>query len=346
MKRSTLLLFLILTLPVFLLAQSTTWPVKGVAKNGKEFQVNVYLEDGTSIPLIAIYEAGNDHFMDVKGVHNGKSISIKLIVTNDVLVPVKGVTENGEILKVKAQKDDGKILDVKGVSRDGNTMNIAAIDPDGRYYPLKAISPNGVERDIKGVKFSAANVEMEVGGVQIIGHVKALPTIDVGMVNSKWEVSSMKEDGTKLKLVAISKKGREHAVNAKMSGEFPYMMNVRGESSVDIYIKLFKRLEGVVLSGVDEFGREYDVRAVSESGDSYTVVGGERMGNVIPINVVGDEGKAYPLKAISSKGHEFDVKGLKIKKEDVEGIISDVDNAPKRFYAHVKALAPADLKEE
>ena len=67
MKRIYILLSIIL-LPFLLIAQSSTWPVKAITNEGKALPVNVYLEDGTSIPLFAIYEAGNDHFMDVKGV--------------------------------------------------------------------------------------------------------------------------------------------------------------------------------------------------------------------------------------------------------------------------------------
>ena len=101
MKRISIFLFLMILLPFSVLAQSATWAVKAVDKGGEAYPVNVYFEDGTSVPVFAIYEEGNDHFMDVKGIHNGKKISIKLVLANDVLIPVKGITENGDILKVK-----------------------------------------------------------------------------------------------------------------------------------------------------------------------------------------------------------------------------------------------------
>ncbi len=72
MKRNILFLFLMILLPFCALAQNSTWAVKAVAKGGEAYPVNVYLEDGTSVPVFAIYDEGNDHFMDVKGVHNGK----------------------------------------------------------------------------------------------------------------------------------------------------------------------------------------------------------------------------------------------------------------------------------
>lgn len=346
MIRNTILLFSIILLPILLVAQSATWEVKAMTKQGYGLDVNVYFEDGTSVPIIAIYEDGNDHFMDVKGIRDGKEISIKLIVANDILVPVKGVTESSAILKVKAVDRNGNILDVKGVSRDGNTLNIAAINSDGKNLPLKAISPDGVERDVKGVKFTEDRVEMKIGDVQIIGHVKAMPTIDVGYVDSKWPVSCKDEDGGKMDIVAINKKGKEFPVKAKLTGEFPYLMNIRAESNVDIYIKLVKNEDGLLVIGVDEFGRLYDVQAKSSTGNSFRVIGKEQKGNVTPIFAVGDDDAMYPVKAISSKGHEFDVKGLKVKKEDVEGVIIGPNDAYVRYYAHVKALASPELAKE
>ncbi len=108
MKRTTLL-FSIILLPILLIAQNETWPVKAVTKGGKAIPVKVCLADETAIPVFAIFEAGNDHFMDIKGVHNGEEISIKLIASNDMLVPVKGITATGKILKVKAEASRGKM---------------------------------------------------------------------------------------------------------------------------------------------------------------------------------------------------------------------------------------------
>ncbi len=345
MKRISTLLFLIILLPICLIAQSETWPVKAVIKKGKAYPVNVYLENGTAIPLFAIYEAGNDHFMDVKGVHDGKNISIKLVLTNDVLIPVKGITANGDILKVKAEDPNGNIIDVKGVNRDGNTINIAAVDVGGKYIPLKAISPAGVVRDIKGVKFMGENVEMELGGVKVLAHLKALPTIEVGDIEKKWEISASTDMGQSLSFFAVNKKGKEYSVKALMAGKYPYLMNVRAEASVDIYIKFVKNDDGVVPTGIDEYGRMYKLIAKTTNGESFAVIGGEKKGNVIPIFVLGSDGKKFPAKAISSKGHEFDVKGIKVLKSDVEGFIVGIDGDV-NYYAHIKALAPSQANEK
>lgn len=344
MKRISLFVFLIMLLPFCGFGQNTTWAVKAVAK-GDAYPINVYLEDGTSVPVFAIYEEGNDHFMDVKGVHNGTKISIKLVLSNDILIPVKGISENGDILKVKAEDPDGNILDVKGVSRDGNTINVAAVKGEGDYIPLKAVSPEGVERSIKGVKFMRENIEMELNGVKILAHLKAIPTIDVGDIDKKWEIKATTDEGQSLTVVAINQKGKEYPVSALMAGEYPYLMNVRGEASIDIFVKFVKNDNGIEVSGIDEYGRLYDIKARASEGEFYEVIGGEKKGNVIPVYVVGADGKKYPVKAISSKGHEFDVKGMKAKTSDIEGLILGV-KGDIAYYAHIKALAPAQANKE
>lgn len=345
MKHIIVLLLSIITLPSCLMAQGANWPVLAVDQSGETFPVYVYLADDTAIPLSAIYEAGNDHFMDVKAVHKGERISIKLIASEDMLVPVKGITKNGKILKVKAKGVDGKILDVKGISRDGNTINIAAINENGSFMPLKTISPTGVERAVKGVRFLRGSVEMEFGDIKVIGHVKALPIIDVGDIDKKWEITARTTNGATLSLFAISEKGKEFPIKANMPSEHPYIMDVRAESSIDIFVKLIKNDHGVVLSSIDEYGRLYKVEARAENGESFIVIGGELKGNVIPIFVKGAAGQKFPVIAISSEGHEFDVKGIKVKEDEIEGRISGL-NVWVSYYAHVKALASAHEREE
>ncbi len=339
MKRINLLLFLTILLPLCVFAQNSTWAVKAVDKGGIPLPVNVYLADGTPIPLVAIYEDNNDHFMDVKGIHNGEIISIKLVQANDIVIPVKGILQTGEILKVKAEDSMGNILDVKGVSRDGNTINIAAIKAEGNYIPLKAISPEGVERNIKGVKFKRDNVEMSIGDVKIVAHLKAFPTIDVGDIDNKWEITASTDEGQNLSVVAIDSKGKEYPVKALMPGKQPHLMDVRAEASFDIFIKFVKD-NGVVVRGIDEFGRLYEIKAKTTDGKSFEVIGGEKKGNIIPIYVLGSDNKKYPIKAVSSQGHEFDVKGIKVLKSEIEGLIPALEGYVK-YYAHIKALAPA-----
>ena len=344
MKRISLFLFLMILLPLSAFSQDATWAVKAVSKGGDAFSINVYLEDGTQVPVFAIYAEGNDHFMDVKGVHEGKQISIKLVQSNDVLIPVKGISEDGEILKVKAVDGAGNIIDVKGVSRDGNTINVAAVTAAEDYMPLKAISPDGVERSIKGIKFLRENVEMELAGVKVMAHLKAIPTIDVGDIDKQWNLGVKTDAGADMSIVAINKKGREYGIYATMAGKHPYLMHVRGEASYDIHVKFTKTDEGLAVSGIDEYGRRYDIKAKAADGATFDVVGGEQMGNVIPVYAMAADGKKYSVKAFSSGGHEFDVKGIKVLKKDIEGLIHGLEGYVK-FYAHIKALAPAQAKE-
>ena len=283
MKRINVLLILTILLPFCVLEQNSTWAVKAVDKGGKALPVNVYLQDGTPVSVFAIYEDDNDHFMDVKGVHNGEIISIKLVVANDILIPVKGITETGDILKVKAEDSKGNILDVKGVSRDGNTINIAAVKAEGEYIPLKAISPEGVERNVKGVKFKRDNVEMNIGDVKIVAHLKAFPTIDVGDIDNKWKIVATSVEGQILNVVAINNKGKEYPVKALMPGKHPYLMNVRADASFDIFIKFVKNDKGVVVSGIDEYGRLYEIKAKTTNGEFFVVIGGAKKGKMIPI---------------------------------------------------------------
>lgn len=241
---------------------------------------------------------------------------------------------------MKAEDANGNILDVKGVSRDGNTINVAVVRGEGDYIQLKAVSPDGVERSVKGVKFIRENVEMELAGVKVMAHLKAIPTIDVGDIDKQWALSANADAGQNTTIVAINKKGREYAVNAIMAGKHPYLMHVRGEASYDIHVKIVKKDEGLEVNGIDEYGRPYDIKAKAADGSLFDIVAGEQMGNVIPIYIIGSDGGKNPVRAISSGGHEFDVKGIKVLKSDIEGLIHGVDGY-KKFYAHIKALAPS-----
>ena len=93
MKQITILILTIILLPICLFSQNEKWPVKAVTKSGEALPINAYLEDGTAVPVFAIYAAGNDHFMDVKAVHKGKKISIKLI-TDACLALVELIYKN------------------------------------------------------------------------------------------------------------------------------------------------------------------------------------------------------------------------------------------------------------
>ena len=145
-------------------------------------------------------------------------------------------------------------------------------------------------------------------------------------------------------LFAINEAGKQFPIKAEMDGNFPYLMNVRADTRITIHVKVIKTNEGNVVTGIDAIGRLYDVRAIADSGESFEVVGGVIKGNVIPINVVSKDGSLFPVKAVSSLGDVFDVKGIKVKQDEVEDIISGLNNWVK-YYAHIKALAPAQTNK-
>ncbi len=343
MKNIINFLIVAILIPFGMNAQLVTWEVKAFPKNGNEIPVNAYFEDGSIIPVTAILKDGDDHFMDVKLIFNNKELPIKLIASNDVYVPVKGITPEGKLINIKADFN-GTLLDVKGVSRNGNIINIAAVDDDNKFWPIRAISPKGVTRDVQGIKFLTENVELEINGVSVIAHVKALPAADIKEVESKWSINAETMNGEMLELVCFNEKGKEYQIKANMEGSSANFMNVRGVSGTEIMIKLVKTDKKIIVQGIDEFGRLYRVEAKAKNGKLLSVYGGERTGNVIPIFVLDDDNNKLPVVAISSKGNKFDVHGLKVTNEEVEGIISGL-NVWIRYYAHVKALAPINNKE-
>ena len=65
---------------------------------------------------------------------------------------------------------------------------------------------------------------------------------------------------------------------------------------------------------------------------------------MIPVYVLGADSNKYVVKAVSSEGHEFDVKGIKVLESDIEGLIQGLDGNIE-YYAHIKALAPAQINK-
>ncbi len=62
-----------------------------------------------------------------------------------------------------------------GSKRSGNLIHIKAIQKNGDLYGVKAISPEGELNDVKGVKMLKEDVELEISGVKIYAHIKAVP---------------------------------------------------------------------------------------------------------------------------------------------------------------------------
>lgn len=332
-----LLIFVLLSVH----GQDGNWPVMAIDNKGDLMPVYAMFEDGTKLPIVAILKDEANHFMDVKVMSGNNELAVKLLVSNDYYVPMKAIDSEGTIIDIKAINQAGDILDVKGVSRIGNTVKIAAIDAAENYIPVKAISNDGVTRDIYGVKFTTDNTEMELHGVKVMAHVKALPVVDINKVEEMWNIRSFDPGGQSMEIVAVNANGNEYPVRAFSIGKSYHMLNVKALSSIDIDIKVLKDGTGLHVKGIDEYGRMLDVKAKLSDGSYLYVVPGELKGNIMSIKVLDNKGNLYPVKAFSSDGHVFDVKGVKALKQDEEGVIDGLKNKI-TYYAHVKAFPPVN----
>ena len=165
---------------------------------------------------------------------------------------------------------------------------------------ILAISPTGIARDVAGVKFQDEDVEMEIGAIDIIAHVKAMPTIKVHTEEPIWNIRAIGSDGTNLELCALDKNGKENEIKALSLGGSFYMLNVKaliGKEKVNV--KLVNEEKGKLLMAIDYSGNKYPVKAKAKDGTYFDIIGGDYIGNTIDIKAIGKEGKEYKIKAIS-----------------------------------------------
>ncbi|WP_223549958.1 hypothetical protein [Aestuariivivens sp. NBU2969] len=150
------------------------WHIKAIHPDGKLLDVKAIGEDGTIYDVKAIQDENQRSILDIKAFVNGKRLPVKMLVSENMYMPVKAIDTDGTIIKIKSLTAEGEMLDVKGVSQSGNIINIKAINKEGKFYGVKAISPNGWVNDVKGVKMEKETVEGVVNGVDIYAHIKAL----------------------------------------------------------------------------------------------------------------------------------------------------------------------------
>jgi hypothetical protein len=317
--------------------QSENWPVKAIIKSGKFIDIKAIDADGTKLDVVATQVKGDALFMDVKAVKGGVLIPIKMIVSNDFYVPVKAI-DNGKIIDVKGITSEGGILDVKGVSRSGNTIGIAAFDSTEQFFAVKAVSPEGAVRDVVGVKFSQENVEIEIEGIQVLAHVKALPEAKVKSSDPVWSVNALSTEGQSFSVVALDDKGNEYLVKALVPGKNYQLLDIKTMFRRDkLAVKLLKEGSKVIMGAIDEFGRILKIKAKLGEGDYLDILGGNRTGNVLAINAAAEDGKLYPIKAISPDGDVYDVRGIKVTNSNVEGSIAGYSKSVD-YFAHVKGF--------
>ena len=329
-----------LMVQVVMVAQTESWPVKAVLKNGEFLDVKAIDEDGNTMDVVAIVKEGDKHFMDVKVLQGDKILPVKMLVSNDYYVPVKAIGLNGKVIDVKAITEEGGILDVKGVSRAGNSLRIAAIAEDESFLAVKAVSPEGILRDVAGIKFSKENVEIEIDGVQVLAHVKALPVTQIRSEEPLWNVKVLMKDGQSLDVFAVDNKGNEHEVKAIAEGGNFHVLDIKAMIRSERHaIKLFKEGKKITMAAIDDFGRIYPIKTRTADGALLLLEGMSLKGNSIDIKAIATDGSQLAIKAISPGGDSYDVEGIKVKKEDKEGAVQGLAGSVV-YYAHVKGLPP------
>lgn len=150
------------------------WHIRAIHPEGHLLSVMAFDNDGKSYDIKAIRESNQRSLMDIKAFVGNKQIPIKILLSDDKYAPVKAISEDGSIYDVKAIDSEGNKLDIKGVSRSGNIIHIKAINKNGLFYGIKAISPEGQLNDVKGVKMIQEPLEVNINGVDVYAHVKAL----------------------------------------------------------------------------------------------------------------------------------------------------------------------------
>lgn len=150
------------------------WNVKAIGTDGHFIPVKALDKNGGIHNVKAFMENGDRWIMDVKALIDGRKAAVKMLVSEDPLIPVKAIAADGTIYDIKALAPDGRKLDVKGTTQDGNIIHLKAIDGD-RQLGVKAVSPHGAQYDVKGLKFMKEKQEGLENGIPFRAHVKAVP---------------------------------------------------------------------------------------------------------------------------------------------------------------------------
>lgn len=153
------------------------WHVKAIDPNGNTMSVKAFDEKGARFDVKAIEDAEQSYIMEVRAFVNGKSLPVKVLVSEDEYKPIAGIDDNGKTYVLRAITAEGKYLPVKGVRKSGYIIHVKAVAEDGSFYSVKALSSAGKLRDVKGVKMYDKQLELTLNGVPVHAHVVALPQI-------------------------------------------------------------------------------------------------------------------------------------------------------------------------
>ncbi|MCB0484731.1 MAG: hypothetical protein KDC47_00910 [Flavobacteriaceae bacterium] len=152
------------------------WHIVGVDPNGYLININAYDSKGNSYSIKAIQDSDQRSLLDVKVFYNeNEQLSVKLILTNDKLIPIKAIGEKGELFDIMATLQNGEKMRIFGQKVSGNIIPLHIYNAKNEIvYQIKAISPEGELNDVKGVKILRQPLEMDLNGVSVYAHVKAL----------------------------------------------------------------------------------------------------------------------------------------------------------------------------
>jgi len=307
------------------------WHIKALQPDGSFVDVKAVTSDGSILDVKALEQDGNLHFMDVKARHEGEFLNVKLLPATDAGMPLAAIMADGATLSVHALIKDGDPLPVMGVNQDGNIVHVKAVNPDGTHLPVKAISPSGQLMDVKGVVFD--RTAGSVHGVAIAAHVKAIPQRALpAPADQFWNLRAIHPDGKSLPVVAATL-GGDLPLQALETLGNPQIMDVKAIGSAQRLAVKVSAGEGSAVVAIGADGRGVPVEAIASDGTRLPVQATNRDGNIFHIKAVAADGTPYGVKAISAAGFLNDVKGLKVKADDVEGAEAGTD-----FGAHVKAL--------
>lgn len=159
------------------IGEDLVWHVKAFRPDAQILKVKAIDKKGNLYDVKAIQPSeGSSDVLSIKAFVHDKRLPIKIILpnTNGKYFPLVAITENGKTLKIIAVNEEGKYLEVKGHTKSGNIIYISAITSDNMGYNIIAISPFGEVNSVKGMKMLDATEEVNINGVSVYAHVKAI----------------------------------------------------------------------------------------------------------------------------------------------------------------------------
>lgn len=156
-------------------ADSFIWHIKAVHPEGRTLDVKAMDANGAVYDVKAIQNSNQRSLLDIKAfIGDALQVPVKIVIDTNSKKVVRAIAEDGTLFNIVALDKNGDKLPVEANDRAGNLIHIKAVQENGDLYGVKAISPEGELNDVKGVKMLREDIEMELQGVKIYAHIKAL----------------------------------------------------------------------------------------------------------------------------------------------------------------------------